>query len=399
MLGDMSDPQQPGEGAQAPKDPTATPPSTPDQGPSVPPPAPYQRPAGDSPFTAPLPPQAGSEADDPAPGAYTPPSYQPGQPSGASPVPSSSPQPPAGSVPEAPPAPGYGAYPAPGQGAPAYAAGYPGSAQIGGPGQPGGPAYPGGPGQPGQPGGFPGQPGPPTSGGGRGNGLVVAAVVVGGVALLFSWVPVFGLLLGLVGLALGIVAVVRKAGSRVLAWVGTGLSILATLIGIVVLLVTSLFVGEVNRQIDDGYPEGSATVPAEPATPSEDAPAGENATFEDTWQYDDGLAVTVSAPEPYEPSTSAGGADQAADLVFTITLENGTDANFDASLAIPTVSSAGTESSLIVDSQGVTSLSPSTVVPAGQSASWQVAFSVSDPEQIVMSVWPSFDYDPAVFTN
>ncbi|WP_460513729.1 hypothetical protein [Frigoribacterium salinisoli] len=402
----MSDPQQPGEGAQAPKDPTATPPSTTDQGPSVPPPAPYQRPAGDTPFAAPLPPQAGSEADDPTPGAYAPPSYQPGQPSGSSPVPSSSPQPPAGSVPEAPPAPGYGAYPAPGQGAPAYAAGYPGSAQIGGPGQPGGPGYPGGPGQPGgypgQPGGFPG---PPTSGGGRANGLVVAAVVVGGLALLFSWVPVFGLLLGLAGLALGIVAVVRKAGSRVLAWVGTGLSILATLIGIVVLLVTSLFVGEVTRQIDDGYPEGSATAPAEPTTPddasdgSAGSATGENAAFGDTWQYDDGLTVTVSAPEPYTPSEYASGADQAEAVVFTITIENGTEANFDPSLSIPNVSSGGTEASRIVDFEGATGLPPSTTVPSGQSVSWQAAFSVVDPEQIVLDVAPSFDHDAAVFTS
>lgn len=233
MFGDMSDPQQPGEGAQAPEDPSATPPFTPEQGQTAPPRAPYQRPSSGGPFAAAVPPQAGSEADDPTPGAYTPPSYQPGQASGALPVPSSPPRPPAGSLPEGPLAPGYGGYPALGQGVPTHALGCPGSAQLDGPG-------------------YPGQPGPPTQGGGGGNGLAIAAVVGGGVALLFSWVYVLGLLLALAGLGLGVVALARGAGSRALAWVGTGLSIHATLIAIVVLLVTRLVVGEMDRQIDEG---------------------------------------------------------------------------------------------------------------------------------------------------
>ena len=408
MLSGMSDPQQPGEGAQAPKDPHATPPSTPDQGQGTPPPAPYQRPDGDAPTSAPVPPLGGSEADDPTPGAYVPPAYQPGQAAASAPAPGSAPQPPAGSVPEAPPAPaGYGAYPAAGQPAPAYAA-YP----AGQPGQPAPYGQAGGPGQPGAPGqpdyaSYPGQPPRPQGG----NGLGIAAVVVGGLALLLSWVPGLGLVLALAGLALGIVALVRKKGSKVLAWLGTGLSALAALIAIVVLVVTSIFVNAVD-QVDQGLPQGgAATSPAEPATPSDDASddsatgedestgSTENAVFGDTWEYEDGLAITVSTPEPYTPGEYASGADQAANVAFTITIVNGTDANFDPSLSIPDVSSGGTESSRIIDFEGATGLPPSTTVPAGQTVSWQAAFSVADPAQIVMDISPSFDYDSAVFTS
>ena len=414
MLSGMSDPQQPGEGAQAPKDPPATPPSTPDQGQGAPPPAPYQRPEGDVPAPDPVPPLGGSEADDPTPGAYVPPAYQPGQAAASASAPGSAPEPPAGSVPEAPPAPaGYGAYPVDGQPAPAYTAypaGQPGQpaayGQAGGPGQPGAPGQPGQPGQPGYAS-YPGQQAPRPQGG---NGLTIAAVVVGGLALLLSWVPGLGLVLALAGLALGIVALVRKKGSKVLAWVGTGLSALAALIAIVVLIVTGLVVNAVD-QIDQGLPQGGApTSPAEPTTPSDDASddsatgedestgSSENAAFGDTWEYEDGLAITVSAPEPYTPGEYAAGADQAANLVFTVTVVNGTSANYEP-LLYEQVSSGGVESSQIFDSGTDVGGSPNTVIPAGQTITYRVAYSVTDPAQVVFQISPGFDYDSAVYQS
>ena len=408
----MSDPQQPGEGAQAPKDPTATPSSTPDQGQTAPPPAPYQRPAGDSPFAAPVPPQAGSEADDPAPGAYTPPSYQPGQPGGSAPVPSSVPQPPAGPGAEAT---GYGAYSAPGQGATAYASGYPGSAQVGGPGQTGGPGYPGsaqvgGPGYPGQPGGYPAQPAGPGGSGQGGNGLAIASIVLGGVGLVLSLFGVVGLVIALVGLALGIVALVRKMGKRLLSIIGTALSGVAVLASIISIIVGLLILDSFEEEFGSSGP--AATAPAAPA-PTAEAPAEEqdedeaggatsteNASFGETVTYQDGLAITVSAPETFTPGENAYGADQAAAVVFTITLENGTGSNFDPVLARASVSSGGVEGAKIYDYDDPTLEDPRTTIPDGQSVTWRTAFSVADPESLVVQMSPGpFEYEDVVYQN
>jgi len=381
----MSDPQQPGEGAQSPQDPTANPSTTPGQDASS---------DGQQGGYAPPPPASyGGQGD------YTPPSYTPGQPAGSAPAPSSAPQPPVGSAPEAPPAPGYAAYPGQAPTSGAYAA-YPGAAQAGGPGQPGSPYG----GQAGSPYGGSGQ--PPKSG----KGLAIAAVAVGGAALLFSWVPFFGLVLALVGLALGIVTLVRKGGSKLLGWIGTGLSALAALISVVVLIFTFAFANEVNRQIEEGSP--SFTSPAEPSSPSDEATDDEsdsasgdesadssNASFGETVTYDDGLAVTVSAPEAFTPGEYAVGADQAANVVFTITIANGTSENYDPSFAYPSVSSGGVEATDIYDSDSALD-QPRTAVPAGQSVSWKAAFSVADPGAVVLQISPdSFDYDDVVYQN
>ena len=39
-----------------------------------------------------------------------------------------------------------------------------------------------------------------------------------------------------------------------------------------------------------------------------------------------------------------------------------------------------------------------TLLP-GRSATWQVAFGVGDPDDLVMEASPSFEYDPAIITN
>jgi hypothetical protein len=276
------------------------------------------------------------------------------------------------------------------------------------------PQPPSDPQQPNQPGQYPGQPGPsqypgpsqpgaygppPTAPGTGGNGLAISSVVLGGVGLLLCWIFLGGIL-ALVGLVLGIVALVRKRGSRLLAIIGTAVSGLALVISVIVTIVTFVAAASAIDQITESLESTSSS--QAPSTEAEDNSAEtttENVAFGETVTYDDGLAVTVSAPEPFTPGEYAAGADQAAAVVFTITITNGTDANFDPTLAYPSVASSGVEGSSVYDSDASLD-QPSTAVPAGQSVSWRAAFSVADPAQLILEISPGpFEYDSIVYQS
>jgi hypothetical protein len=275
------------------------------------------------------------------------------------------------------------------------------------PGQPGPGQYPGPPasGVGAPPAGHPSQPGaygpPPTASGTGGNGLAIASVVLGGVGLLLCWIFLGGIL-ALVGLVLGVVALVGKRGSRLLAIIGTAVSGLALVISVIVTIVTFVAAASAIDQITESIESTSSSQAPSAEAEAEDDSAEtttENVAFGETVTYDDGLAVTVSAPEPFTPGEYAAGADQAAAVVFTITITNGTDANFDPTLAYPSVASSGVEASSVYDSDASLD-QPSTAVPAGQSVSWRAAFSVADPAQLILEISPGpFEYDSIVYQS
>ena len=224
-----------------------------------------------------------------------------------------------------------------------------------------------------------------------GNGLAIASIVVGGVGLVLSFVG-FGVVLAIVGLVLGIVALVKKKGKRLLALIGTVVSGVGVLVGIAAVIVGLVIGAATVQAINESMPTSGAIDPSESSSEA----AAENNDFGDTFAYTDGLAVTVSAPEPYTPGEYSSGADQAANVVFTVTVKNDTDANFEP-MPYETATSGGVEASKVYDSD--IERSPSTVVPAGQSITYRVVFSVADPEQIVFQMAPSFDYDDVVFAR
>jgi hypothetical protein len=80
----------------------------------------------------------------------------------------------------------------------------------------------------------------------------------------------------------------------------------------------------------------------------------------------------------------AFGADQAANVVFTIVIENGTGKNYEPFL-YSSVSSAGVEASQIYGDD-VESSGPTTTIPAGQSTTYREAYSVADPGAIVFDL-------------
>src|SRR5689334_4341570 len=80
-------------------------------------------------------------------------------------------------------------------------------------------------------------------------------------------------------------------------------------------------------------------------------PANTPAAFGQTKIYTDGIAVTVTAPQPYTPSASAAGV-QAGESAFvvTITITNGTSGNFDPAVVRVSAQGGGVEASEIFDS-------------------------------------------------
>lgn len=157
--------------------------------------------------------------------------------------------------------------------------------------------------------------------------------------------------------------------------------------------------GEVN-----GDEVAGSNRPAEESSSpsSSEAPApAENPTFGRTFTYDDGLSITVSAPQPYEPSEYAfvGEPAPAAFVVFDVTIVNGTSANYEPAVFSATMQSANVESSQVFDSQQGMNGSPSTVLLPGREAVFRMAFGATDPADLVLQVTPGFEYDAAVFTS
>ncbi|WP_139824735.1 hypothetical protein [Agreia pratensis] len=132
---------------------------------------------------------------------------------------------------------------------------------------------------------------------GKGGWMGIVSLILGGLALLFCWVPfldvitVFGAIAGLV---LGLIAVFRKLGSRVLSLIGTIVSGLAFVLSVVFIIIyavsffsaldsasdydysspsTSKPYGdpsETDSPDDQAYPGDPTAVPGDP-TPSADA--------------------------------------------------------------------------------------------------------------------------------
>lgn len=228
-------------------------------------------------------------------------------------------------------------------------------------------------------------------------GLVVALIpAVSG----FAWILVpAAFVLSIIGLSL--------RGAKWPAVTGLVVSIIAAIVGIV-MLVTFLVasVGNVVDEIDEAIPD----VPALPLPdggdpPQPEAPDAGNLRLGETMTWDDGVALTVSVPEPYTPSDFAVGATQANHVVFTLTITNNSAEDLQP-LPLPTLSSGDQEVSQIVDlgsdllnPADDVGIPPTATVEPGGSVSWRVAWSLDDPSSLTLQAAPSLGYPSVTFTN
>ncbi|MFC8193748.1 hypothetical protein ACFUMH_18995 [Cellulomonas sp. NPDC057328] len=356
-------------------------------------------------------------------------------PAGAAPgTPAATPAAPSFGAPAATPAaPTYGA-PAP-HGAPIPAAPHPAPAFAAPHGTPPPPAY-AGPGYGGQHGtpppptaaapgyGVPGSPPPylapgtghpgaftPPGSQPAGKGMAITALVLAGVALLLSWVPFVNYLAGVLavaGLVVGVVALVKARPGRGMAIAGVVVAVVS--VGMVVLshavyarVFTEFAQGfEAGLTADEPLPFDEPLPLDEPSTdpspdpfaldePSGGDPAADmTVAFGETFVYEDGLEVAVAAPAPYQPSPYASGVGATGEhMRFAVTLTNNTAEEYHPVLFFTSVTSGGAAATEIHDYGSDLALAPSEPVQPGQSVTFEVAYTITDPASVVMEVQPS----------
>jgi hypothetical protein len=132
------------------------------------------------------------------------------------------------------------------------------------------------------------------------------------------------------------------------------------------------------------------------ATPSVDTSS--TYKFGETAEYK-GLTIGVSAPAPFTPSEYAVTGAQPNNVVFTITITNTGTEGYDPILTSITAASASQEAVQVFDSEQNVTGAPSTTILPGASTSYQTAFNVADPAQIVLDVQGGFDFATSTFTS
>lgn len=229
-------------------------------------------------------------------------------------------------------------------------------------------------------------------------GLVALGVsVLGVIGVCIPFVTLIGVVLLVIAFILSIVSFFMSGQQKWPGFVALGLSVLGGIIAGVVLLV-SLFTGLVTSDpyvSDPSWPESSE----EEYLPSD--PPADASGFGETFVYDDGVELTVSAPAPYTPTELAAGATYPDNVYFTVTLKNTSSAPVDV-FAFGELVSAGEYGSSIFDfdgPQGEISLPPTETLEPGATLTWVEAWSVADPSSLTYTISPGFDYDDAVFTT
>ncbi|GGZ97542.1 hypothetical protein GCM10010371_66690 [Streptomyces subrutilus] len=308
-----------------------------------------------------------------APASPAPPVGAPAAPTGPSPFAPPVPVPPGG-----PAAQGFG----PGAGAPdvpgnPWAQPGPGYGPAGGEG--GGYGY-----------GYPAYPAPAPS-----NGQAVAALVLGIGGVLFGLVPFFfwvGTILAVVGLGLGIAALVRAARGaprKAMAVVGTSLGVLGLAASVGGFFLTAYVVDtaadRVDRSIDEQLDPGGTDPEDEPwpgqspsAPPPAKVPGVDSALpFGETFTYPDGVKVSLSAPKKYKPKSLYGQEKAVNAIAMTVTITNGSDKPHEVIYAVPNVrDDKGMTARLFFDGD-VPKMIEGSILP-GATASGIVAFEVPE---------------------
>jgi hypothetical protein len=153
-------------------------------------------------------------------------------------------------------------------------------------------------------------------------------------------------------------------------WLAAG-----TALGLVVGLLIAAVVGAGPEGVRLG-PAG-VVVGAPPAAGP--AAAGSRGTWGERVTTEDGLAIEVGAPAPYEPSPQAAGHDRDRAVVVTTTVVNGTGAAFELNtFAVgPTATHRGRPAARVFDVAGsLVPAVPVTVVAPGATFSYRTAFSL-----------------------
>lgn len=120
--------------------------------------------------------------------------------------------------------------------------------------------------------------------------------------------------------------------------------------------------------------------------------------FGSSWTWDDGLSITVSKPKDYKPSEYSGQEGYTKYVMFDVTLVNKSTKAWDPSIFFATLQSGNEEAPEIYDSAKLKDR-PSTKLLKGREVTFQIAFAVKDPKDLVLEVTPDFEHNAALYQS
>lgn len=226
--------------------------------------------------------------------------------------------------------------------------------------------------------------------------LAWAAVILGIVGVVGSWVIFLNILTAIaafVGIVLGVIALFGTR--KILALIGVGLCVAA----IALTVVAQMAVAEELDKIL-GTNQGQAGVAGE--TAQQDA-AVEAPTWGKRYSWANGLSVDVATPVVCTPGQYAAPPDIARAVIFEITITNGTSAAFETALMSVGTDAQfnGQKADMVFDTSGGcdSTFDSATVLP-GKTYTFHIAYSVgAQPGEMQLVFEPTFNSDKAEFVG
>ncbi|HEX7301581.1 hypothetical protein [Lentzea sp.] len=228
--------------------------------------------------------------------------------------------------------------------------------------------------------------------------LAWAAVILGIVGVVCSWLVILNILTSIaafVGIVLGVIALFGTR--KVLAAIGVVLCVLAITFSV---LASGAAVKEIDKALDTTTNQGQVGVAGE--TAKQDA-AAETPTWGKRYTWANGLAVDVATPVECTPGQFSAPSDIARAVKFKVTVTNGTNAAFETALMsiADDAQFNGQKAPRIFDSSGGcdSTFDSATVLP-GKTYTYEVAYSVgAQPGEMQLVFEPTFNSDKAAFVG
>ncbi|GAA2813039.1 hypothetical protein [Saccharopolyspora taberi] len=247
---------------------------------------------------------------------------------------------------------------------------------------------------------------PPPPAAGPRNGFGTTALVLGIIGLVFSFVPVVGVVawpLVVLGLIFGILGT-NRAGRGEATNKGAAIAGIATSgLGLVICIVWTVVFGSAVSQLDrelaqPNSPLGQTADPVSPADTDADAETVRLA-FGETHTWRGGETIAVSPPSEYtDPNPFLAAPDGKRHVAFDVTITNNGSAEYNVISAVLTVQHNGRvakENYLAGDPL------PNVEVPPGGSTTYTAVYEIgAEPGEVQVSVQPNlFAAETVYFTG
>jgi hypothetical protein len=166
------------------------------------------------------------------------------------------------------------------------------------------------------------------------------------------------------------------------------------------LLVTGCSAGQDDKRSSDsdsavGAQAGTSNTSANHV----EALGGSTVAFDKPAQYEDGLSITVSDPQPFTPSKAATTGGEENHVKFTIELVNGSGKKISPTDILVTVDSGGGQGGDILDPKNKMTGAPTKPVKPGAKVRWLQGFGVLDPDDVEVVVQAGLNRVPMLFTD